>query len=82
MKTAKRLLDNYYTLITKKKIMNIETGKTYYAAPLLTAVRAIAPTTRRRNQPMWEVEALTGPTKGQRLDIPASSLAVKVAVCR
>ena len=62
--------------------MTIETGKTYYAAPLATAVRAIGPTTRRRNQPMWEVEPLNGPNKGQRMDLPASSLMVKVAVCR
>lgn len=54
--------------------MNIQSGSTYQLQQLGTTVKALAPTTRRRNTPMWEVIHLDGPHQGQHMDVPSLSL--------
>lgn len=55
--------------------MKIEAGKTYTFTKSGNAVKAVAPTTRYRGQPMWEVERVSGGSAGKRMDVPASALA-------
>lgn len=59
--------------------MTIETGKIYIFMKSGNPVVAIAPTTRYRNQPMWEVERVDGQSAGKRMDVPASALLTKEA---
>ena len=54
--------------------MQIEPGKTYFFTKSGSEVRAIAPTTRYRGQPMWEVERTQGASTGKRMDVPATAL--------
>lgn len=55
--------------------MAVETGKTYRFSKSGNLVRAIAPTTRYRGQPMWEVERVDGANKGKRMDVLERALA-------
>ncbi len=55
--------------------MKIEAGKTYAFTKSGNEVKALAPTTRYRRQPMWEVERVNGSSAGKRMDVPASALA-------
>lgn len=54
--------------------MQINAGETYFFAKSGNEVRAIAPTTRYRGQPMWEVERTQGAGAGKRMDVPARAL--------
>lgn len=54
--------------------MGVEAGKTYIFVKSGNEVRAIAPTTRYRDQPMWEVERTQGDSAGKRMDVPESAL--------
>lgn len=55
--------------------MQINAGETYIFTKSGNEVRAIAPTTRYRGQPMWEVERTQGSSAGKRMDVPARALA-------
>lgn len=54
--------------------MKIKAGQTYFFTKSGNEVRAIAPTTRYRGQPMWEVERTQGASTGKRMDVPATAL--------
>lgn len=54
--------------------MQISVGGTYVFAKSGRVVRAIAPTTRYRGQPMWEVERIGGEDAGLRMDVPVRAL--------
>ena len=54
--------------------MTVKAGELYFFTKSGNQVRAIAPTTRYRNQPMWEVERTSGESAGKRLDVPEHAL--------
>lgn len=54
--------------------MTVQAGKTYTFTKSGNRVRAVAPTTRYRGQPMWEVERVDGRSAGKRMDVPATAL--------
>lgn len=54
--------------------MQIKAGETYSFTKSGNEVRAIAPATPYRGQPMWEVERTQGTSTGKRMDVPARSL--------
>ena len=54
--------------------MQIHAGETYIFIKSGNQVRAIAPTTRYRGQPMWEVERTQGASAGKRMDVSARAL--------
>lgn len=54
--------------------MLIHAGNTYIFAKSGNRVRAVAPTTPYRGQPMWEVERAGDRSAGKRMDVPASAL--------
>lgn len=56
-------------------MMIIEANKTYQLTPSGDPVRVIAPTTRHRGNPMWEVEPVSGSSRGMRLEVPERALA-------
>lgn len=52
----------------------IKAGVTYIFTKSGNKVRAIAPTTRYRGMPMWEVERVDGQSVGKRMDVPERAL--------
>ncbi len=56
-------------------LQNIKIGSLYVFTKSGNTVRAIAPTTRYRNMPMWEVERVSGASAGKRMDVPERALA-------
>lgn len=52
----------------------IEVGHVYVFTKSGNRVKAIAPTTRHRNMPMWEVERVDGQSVGKRMDVPERAL--------
>jgi hypothetical protein len=54
--------------------MKIIAGQNYIFTKSGSEVRAIAPTTRYRGMPMWEVERTQGDSAGKRMDVPARAL--------
>lgn len=54
--------------------MDIKAGNPYIFTKSGSLVRAIAPTTRYRGQPMWEVERLDGQSAGKRMDVSVFTL--------
>lgn len=63
-------------------MITIEMGRTYMFLKSGNTVRAIAPTTRYRGRPMWEVERVSGESAGKRMDVPANELAPCHAVAQ
>lgn len=55
----------------------VEAGHVYVFTKSGNRVRAIAPTTRHRNMPMWEVERVDGKSAGKRMDVPERALVVE-----
>lgn len=52
----------------------VNPGDTYVFTKSGNEVRAIAPTTRWRGRPMWEVERVSGASAGKRMDVPQDAL--------
>lgn len=58
----------------KKSEPAVVAGGVYVFRKSGNEVRAIAPTTPYRGQPMWEVERTAGSSQGKRMDVPESAL--------
>lgn len=52
----------------------IQVGHNYVFTKSGNQVKAIGPTTRHRNLPMWEVERVDGLSVGKRMDVPERAL--------
>lgn len=62
-------------LVQVEEMAAINPGDTYVFTKSGNEVRAIAPTTRWRGRPMWEVERVSGASAGKRMDVMVSALA-------